>query len=166
MKVIWAPWRMKFIKEWRKKKPNCIFCEKCEQKNDQKNLLLYRGKKSFILLNLYPYNNGHLMVAPYRHKPDFNDLTKEELTNLLETARLGVNLLKKTLNPEGFNLGINLGKIAGAGIKDHLHIHIVPRWAADTNFMPICGETKVIPESLTATYKKLKKTLSREMKKR
>jgi len=160
MKVLWAPWRIKFIKEWRKKKPNCIFCEKSKQKNDRKNLLLYRGKKSFILLNLYPYTNGHLMVAPYRHKPDFNRLTKEELADLLQTVRLSVNLLKKTLNPDGFNIGINLGKVAGAGIEEHLHIHIVPRWTADTNFMPIIAETKIIPEALNVTYRQLKRVIS------
>ncbi len=106
------------------------------------------------------------MVAPYRHTPDFNGLTKEELTDLLKMVKLAVNILEKTLLPEGFNLGINLGKVAGAGIKDHIHIHIVPRWAGDTNFMPIIAETKVIPESLAANYRKLKKTISREMKKR
>lgn len=159
MKVLWAPWRMKLIKEWRKKKPNCIFCEKVKDKKDTKNLLLYRSKKSFILLNLYPYTNGHLMVVPYQHKPDFNGLSKEELADLLQTVRLGINILKKVLNPDGFNLGINLGRIAGAGIEDHLHIHIVPRWTADTNFMPILAETKVIPEALNVTYQQLKKVI-------
>ncbi len=166
MEIIRAPWRMKFIKEWRKKTPDCIFCAKSKEKNDPKNLILHRTKKSFILLNLYPYNSGHLMVAPYRHTPDFNGLTKEELIDLFEMVRLGINLLEKTLHPEGFNLGINLGKFAGAGIKDHIHIHIVPRWSGDTNFMPIIAETKVIPESLASTYKKLKRTISRKMKKR
>lgn len=165
MKPLWAPWRMRFVKSAQKRmdRPmhplkNCIFCEKPKLKKDRKNYLLHRGETCFILLNIYPYNNGHLMVAPYKHILDFNGLKKKEMVELIELTNLSVNVLRDVFNPQGFNIGLNLGKVAGAGFE-HLHIHVVPRWFGDTNFMPICAETKVIPESLLATYKKLKKII-------
>ncbi len=166
MKPLWAPWRMRFVKSARKRvgRPmhspkNCIFCEKPKLKKDRKNYLLYRGETCFILLNIYPYNNGHLMVAPYKHILDFNGLKKKEMLELVELTNLSVNVLRDVFNPQGFNIGLNLGKVAGAGFE-HLHIHIVPRWFGDTNFMPTLAETKVLPETLDITYKKLGKAIT------
>lgn len=162
MKTIWAPWRMEFITSM-KKKCSCIFCYKFKdlKQNDKSNLVLYRGKKSFILMNLYPYSNGHLMIAPVRHVADYTKLDNTELLELNKLIQLSIKMLSKLYHPEGFNIGINLGKAAGAGIDKHLHIHIVPRWLGDNNFMSVISETKVIPESINATYSKLKKTLER-----
>ncbi|MFN3966221.1 MAG: HIT family protein [Endomicrobiia bacterium] len=158
MERIFAPWRMKFITG--KKEKGCLFCKKLRSKNDSKNLVLYRGKTAFILLNLYPYSNGHIMVAPKKHKGDFSQLTDEEKLELFNLVELSTKILKKVYKPKGFNIGINLGKVAGAGVPGHLHVHIVPRWLGDTNFMPVCSETKVICESLKSTYKKLRTALN------
>lgn len=155
MKILWAPWRIKFIKS--KKQKGCIFCKKIKEKDDKKNYIVYRGKFCFVLLNIYPYNNGHLMVVPYRHISDISKLRKEEEIELFETIKKMVKILKKTHKIQGCNIGINLGKVSGAGIEKHLHIHIVPRWLGDTNFMPIISETKVISESLEKTYNIIKK---------
>ncbi len=159
MKKLFAPWRMKFIAG--KKEKGCLFCKKLNSKNDTKNLVLYRGRTAFIILNLYPYSNGHLMVAPKKHKRQLSELNNEEMLELFNLTEISTKILKKANHPQGFNIGINLGKVAGAGVPGHLHIHIVPRWLGDTNFMPVCGETKVICESLEQTYKKLKKELSK-----
>ncbi|MFN3550232.1 MAG: HIT family protein [Endomicrobiia bacterium] len=150
MEILFAPWRINFVKQCKKK--GCIFCDKIKSKDDKKNYVLYRGKYSFVILNLYPYTNGHLMVAPYKHIDDLNDLSSEELYELFDLVRKMVKILKTTHNIDGCNIGINLGKAAGAGVEKHLHIHIVPRWFGDTNFLPIIGKTKVIPESLDNTY--------------
>lgn len=155
MKILWAPWRIKFIKS--KKQKGCIFCKKIKEKDDKKNYIVYRGKFCFVILNIYPYNNGHLMVVPYRHISDISKLRKEEEIELFETIKKMVKILKKTHKIQGCNIGINLGKVSGAGIEKHLHIHIVPRWLGDTNFMPIISETKVISESLEKTYNIIKK---------
>jgi len=157
MKNLFAPWRIKFITG--KKEKGCIFCKKLNSKNDKKNLVLFRGRTSFIILNLYPYSNGHLMVAPKKHKGNLSELTDEEMLELFKLTELSTKILKKVSKPQGFNIGINLGKVAGAGFPGHLHIHVVPRWLGDVNFMPVCSETKVICESLEETYKKLKKAL-------
>ena len=154
MKQLWAPWRMKYI--LMRKPKGCIFCKLPKEKKDEENLILYRGSFNFIVLNNYPYNNGHLMVAPYRHVKDLEGLSKDELYEHIEVIRMATSLLKKTFKPDGFNLGLNIGKIAGAGVEGHLHTHIVPRWAGDTNFMPIIADTKVIIEALMATYQKLR----------
>jgi len=161
MKTLWAPWRMKFVKSIKKNRKNkkCILCNKVKELNDKKNYVLYRGKKSFIILNLYPYSNGHLMVAPNRHIAELDKLSSEEIIELMDLVNLSIKLLKKTHNPDGFNIGINYGKAAGAGIDKHIHIHIVPRWFGDVNFMPVISDTKIIPESLDSTYQKLKKEL-------
>ncbi len=141
------------------KEKNCLFCRVAKEKKDRKNYLLFRGKKCFVLLNTFPYNNGHLMVAPYRHLANLEDLNREELSELMGLVSRSVGWLKKALKPEGFNIGMNLGKIAGAGIEDHLHIHIVPRWSGDANFMPTIAQVKVIPELPKDTYRKLLKTI-------
>ncbi|MCX7940905.1 MAG: HIT domain-containing protein [Endomicrobia bacterium] len=158
--ILWAPWREKFVKKIKKDK-SCIFCKKSKSKNDAKNYVVYRGVYNFVILNIYPYNNGHLMVAPYRHISDLDNLTKDELYELFDLVRKMVRLLRKTHKMQGCNIGINLGKVAGAGIEDHLHIHIVPRWLGDTNFMPIVAKSKVISESLNTTYSLIKKEVEK-----
>lgn len=154
--ILWAPWREKFIKKKVKHK-NCIFCDKVKSKNDKKNFVVYRGKYNFVVLNIYPYTNGHLMVAPYRHISGLEEFKKEEFYELFELVRKMVKILKKTHKIDGCNVGINLGKAAGAGIEEHLHVHIVPRWFGDVNFMASIAKTKVISESLERTYEILKK---------
>ena len=141
------------------KKKGCLFCRVAGEKRDRKNYLLFRGKRCFIILNTFPYNNGHLMIAPYRHLANLEDLNREELGELMGLVSRSVGWLKEALKPEGFNIGMNLGKIAGAEIEDHLHIHLVPRWSGDSNFMPTIAQTKVIPELLKDTYKKLRKAI-------
>jgi len=160
MERLWAPWRIQYIESLTNQDKTCIFCAKASQREDDDNFLLYRGKTVFLLLNTFPYTNGHLLVAPYRHTADLTSLTAEESRELLAVATLGVKILSKALNPDGFNLGMNLGRPAGAGITDHLHLHIVPRWSGDSNFMTVCGNTKVIPEALPATLQKLRAALA------
>ena len=138
------------------KPEGCILCDKPEQNNDALNYILYRGEKNFIIMNSYPYNPGHLMVAPYRHIANLEELAGEERNEHFEIVGRGIKLLKQVLNPDGFNVGINIGRVAGAGIDDHIHTHIVPRWRGDANFMPVIADIKVIPEALASTYKKLK----------
>jgi ATP adenylyltransferase len=154
MKNLWAPWRKEFILS--KKEGNCFFCEAIKDNQDRKNLVLYRGKECFCILNKYPYNNGHLMIVPKMHKDDLSKLNDSEMLELLTLSRDVKNILAKKLKPEGFNLGINFGKVAGAGVEDHIHLHIVPRWSGDTNFMPVIADTKVIPQSLDDLYLELK----------
>jgi ATP adenylyltransferase len=137
----------------------CIFCVFPAERNDEERLILHRGERAFIILNAYPYSNGHLMVTPYRHTADLNDLDDAEMLEMMALTRKSVNLLKKAFRPDGFNIGINMGRVAGAGIADHVHIHIVPRWSGDTNFMPVLGDVRVIPESLQAVYRALKQAL-------
>jgi ATP adenylyltransferase len=154
MENIWAPWRKEFILS--KKEENCFFCTAIKDNQDHKNLVLYRGKECFCILNKYPYNSGHLMVAPKMHKDDLSKLSDSEMLELLTLTRDVKDILTKKLKPEGFNLGINFGKVAGAGVEDHMHLHLVPRWKGDTNFMPVIAETKVIPQSLEDLYLELK----------
>ncbi len=154
METLWAPWRIQYIKQ--PKPPGCIFCEKPAENTDKENFILYRGEHCFVIMNFYPYNNGHLMVVPFRHTSDISELTSEECLELMELLALCKQALTQTMLPHAFNIGMNLGEIAGAGVKDHLHFHIVPRWSGDTNFMPILGHTKVVSEGLTETWEKLK----------
>ncbi len=153
METLWAPWRMTYIEKARPS--TCLFCETPLTGDDEKDLLLYRGTSVFVLMNLFPYNPGHLMIAPYRHLDDLGKLSPDEQLELVQEAARSTRLLRRTMNPDGFNLGANLGKAAGAGIEEHLHLHIVPRWNGDTNFMPVVAGARVIPEHLTATYRKL-----------
>jgi ATP adenylyltransferase len=154
MKHIWAPWRMEYI---RMEKPGgCILCEKPEQDNDAENYILYRGEKNFVMLNAYPYNPAHLMIAPYRHVASLDELTEEERHEHFDIVSRSVEVLRKELSPEGFNLGINIGRVAGAGIADHIHTHIVPRWQGDSNYMTVVADIRVVPEALAETYQKLK----------
>lgn len=153
MKILWAPWRMDYIEAPQKK--DCIFCDKPKESSDKENYILYKGKLSFVMMNIYPYNNGHLMVSPYKHVSSLLDLEREDLIDLTLLTQASLQVLEKAFKPDGFNVGINIGKSAGAGFADHIHIHIVPRWSGDTNFMPVLSETKVMPEHLDSTYKKL-----------
>jgi len=154
IKLLWSPWRMEYVK--REKEKGCVFCNRIKQNDDKKNLILIRYKYSFVIMNLYPYNNGHLMVVPYRHVSDYGSLKEIERNEIAELTNLSIKVMKNVLNPQGFNIGMNIGSIGGAGIADHLHQHIVPRWEGDTNFMPIIGHTKVIVDSLNETYNDLK----------
>ncbi len=150
MKAIYAPWRMTYLKA---DKPNgCVFCKDSLRQED---LILLEGKTAYVMLNLYPYINGHLMVIPYRHVCKLEDLGVEEKLELFDLVDLSVRSLSECLCPEGFNIGVNLGKAAGAGVDDHVHIHVVPRWLGDTNFMTIIGEVRVIPDDLVKTWGKL-----------
>ncbi|MGB9856944.1 MAG: HIT family protein [Dictyoglomaceae bacterium] len=153
MKRLCCPWRIKYITLPKTNK--CVFCESIKENDDEKNLILLRGEYSFIMLNLYPYNNGHLMVIPYSHKNNLTYLSKEEYSEMMFLAQLSIEALQKVMNPHGFNLGMNIGTSAGAGIADHVHLHVVPRWEGDSNFMLVVANTKVIPEDLPSTYKKL-----------
>ena len=161
MKVLWAPWRLRYIEQARIPQ-ECIFCQKAKEKRDFENFILQRGKTCFTIMNLFPYANGHLMVAPYKHTPKFEDLTDIESLELLKTVSQSMRILKRGLRPEGFNIGLNLGKVAGAGVEDHIHFHIVPRWLGDSNFMPVLGEVKIIPEHIETTFRKLKRELRSE----
>ena len=155
MKNLWAPWRKEFILG--KKEKGCIFCKRLKEKKDRENHILFRGRKSFVILNRYPYNSGHLMVSPKRHIGKLENLRKDELSELAFLCQKAVKIMKEALKPDGLNLGMNLEKSSGAGIADHLHIHIVPRWDGDTNFMPVLADTKLISLSLEDVYQQLKK---------
>ena len=157
MEKLWAPWRMKYIGEIGTKQPEgCIFCLKPLEQNDEENLVLYRSANAFVMMNAFPYNNGHLMVAPYKHVADLTGLEDEDLLDMMRLTRLSTQILIASAFPHGFNIGINMGQTAGAGIADHIHLHIVPRWSGDTNYMPVVADTKVLPEALAETYAKLR----------
>ncbi|MCS7254036.1 MAG: HIT domain-containing protein [Armatimonadota bacterium] len=155
--IIWAPWRMQYVMTATSEaKGECIFCEKPSEQRDVENYIVARLKHTFVVLNIYPYNNGHLMVVPYRHVAWLSQLSEDELYELIFAVRLCEEALNELMHPDGFNMGLNLGRAAGAGIDQHLHIHIVPRWSGDTNFMPVIANTKVIPELLERTYARLR----------
>ena len=158
MERLWAPWRIGYILS-DKKEDGCVFCNALHSNNDEEKFVLYRSKHSFIIMNLYPYNAGHLMVVPNRHINSPLSLAEEEQTDMFKLVNKSIEAIQKTMNPEGFNLGMNLGRTAGAGIDDHIHIHIVPRWNGDTNFMSTVSDTKVISEALKETYNKLKEVM-------
>ncbi|NOX87705.1 MAG: HIT domain-containing protein [Calditrichaeota bacterium] len=155
MKHLWAPWRMKYILDEIDKTDGCIFCEFPEANDDSKYLIVYRSEKCFVILNKFPYNNGHVMVVPYLHTGDFLQVPDDILMDMQKTIQKTIQVMKNVMNPHALNIGMNLGRIAGAGIDEHLHYHLVPRWDGDTNFMPIIADTKVISESLEATWKKM-----------
>ena len=152
--VLYSPWRMKYILS--KKDDECIFCIRPSEANDEKHLILYRSHHSFVIMNLFPYNNGHLMAIPYKHVSKLGDLSKEEISDLFETVQLCEKVMHETFSPDGLNIGMNLGKAAGAGIDTHLHVHIIPRWSGDVNFMTAVGATRVIPDSFENSFKQLK----------
>ena len=159
MKILWAPWRMEYILS--EKPGECLFCRVLKEDRDEENLILYRGRYSYIILNRYPYNNGHLMVVSNRHISSIIDLTDEELLEISKLIQICIKVLDDTMKPNGYNIGVNIGRAAGAGIEEHFHIHIVPRWTGDTNFMPIISDTKIVVEALRDTYKKLSKKIKK-----
>jgi ATP adenylyltransferase len=158
---LWAPWRLKYI-EGADKAQGCIFCDFPAQgpAEDARNLIVHRGPHAYIILNAFPYSNGHLMVVPFRHTDTLDDYTDAEMLDVMRLTRLSRRLLKATFKPDGFNLGVNMGRVSGAGIADHLHWHIVPRWNGDTNFMTVLADVRVIPESLTVVYERFQAVLS------
>jgi len=158
MERLYSPWRSQYI-EGLEKSEGCFLCKAYQENNDEKNLLLYRGERAFVILNLFPYNAGHLMVCPNEHIGDFTVLDDKTLYEISLLTKDMVKLLKKVLKPDGFNIGYNLGRAAGAGLETHIHNHIVPRWIGDTNFMPVLGEVRVISQDLKEIYYKLKEGL-------
>jgi ATP adenylyltransferase len=157
LNILWAPWRQSYVIQLSHSN-ECIFC-KAVNGSDEENYVIYRTSYTIALLNRYPYNNAHVMIAPKRHVPSTELLTNEELVDLMNTLNKILNAVRECYNPHGFNIGANIGKAAGAGIEGHIHIHIVPRWNGDTNFMPVLARTKVIPEDLKITWKKLRNYL-------
>jgi ATP adenylyltransferase len=165
MKRLWSPWRSRYIESFSDDKESpreqpCLFCEvqKKPEKDDER-FLLYRGKSCYVIMNLYPYNSGHLMVVPKRHLDALSGLTGEEHLEIMGLLIVCSEALSAALKPHGFNIGANIGRVSGAGIEHHIHFHIVPRWNGDTNFMPVLGDTKVISEDLPKTYRKIKEHL-------
>lgn len=154
MQELFATWRVSYIEA--PKHEGCIFCDFPAEHQDEKHFILHRGKTCFVIMNLYPYNAGHMMVIPFRHTNVYESLTDEELLEMDHLTAKAVKVLKEVMRPQGFNIGMNLGEPAGAGVAGHLHRHIVPRWTGDTNFMPVIGETRVISEAIESTYKRLR----------
>ena len=154
MDRIWAPWRIQYIQM--EKPDGCILCDKPGEEGDDDNYILYRGKLNFVIMNCYPYNPGHLMVAPYRHVAGIDGLENNERVEHFEIVSRAIGVLRQAFNPQGFNVGANMGKVAGAGIDDHMHTHIVPRWQGDTNFMPVLTGVRVVPQALADTYERLR----------
>ncbi len=153
MESLWAPWRMDYIVS--DKSGECIFCTGPEASDDREKKILYRGKHNFVVINIYPYSNGHLMVAPYRHLDCLTQLNENELVEMAQLIQKSTEILRQSSAPDGFNIGYNIGKSGGAGFDAHIHAHIVPRWTGDINFMPVLADTKVIPEHLEETYNRL-----------
>jgi ATP adenylyltransferase len=154
MERLWAPWRLEYVQSAGEHE-GCIFCLAAESADDEEYLVVHRGERAFVMLNKFPYSSGHLLVAPYRHGLNFDDLADDEALAIHRLGAHGLAALRAVYTPDGFNLGWNIGRIAGAGIPDHGHLHVVPRWAGDTNFMPVLGDVKVIPEHLSATRRRL-----------
>jgi ATP adenylyltransferase len=162
MKRLFSPWRSAYIQTFKseKKSRRCLFCRIAREKNDAKNLVLWRGKTCYVVMNLFPYNSGHLLIVPYKHTPDFNALSAEENAEAIKATARCMNALKKLSKPHGFNFGANLGRVAGAGIEQHVHFHLVPRWNGDTNFLPVLSDTKLVSEDLKETWRGLRKILN------
>lgn len=162
---LWAPWRLPYIEQASSQKEgesDCIFVDLPSQDNDRENLILYRGKTAFVMLNRFPYTNGHLMVAPYKHTADMGDLNDDELLEINKLVARSLEWLKRAYKPDGFNIGVNVGRPAGAGVPTHIHWHVVPRWEGDTNFMGVVGDVRVLPQSLEDSYDRLKETVDRD----
>lgn len=153
MDNIWAPWRIEYILG--KKPEGCLFCNKAQEKEDEQNFILLRNPFNYIIMNIYPYNPGHLMIVPYLHTPTLENLSDEVSLDFMKTIQKALSVLRKSLKPNGFNLGLNLTKSGGAGIEEHVHLHIVPRWTGDTSFITVLSDVRVLPEHLNATYSKL-----------
>ncbi len=157
LEILWNPWRYEYIKSISKRheKKKCIFCEMIKRRDDEA-YIIYRGKYSFIVLNAYPYNSGHLMIAPYRHVASYEELSNDEIREISLLLKHIIPVLRESFKPDGFNIGINIGRAAGAGVEGHIHIHVVPRWVGDANFMTVISATKTLPIALEETYKILK----------
>jgi ATP adenylyltransferase len=155
MNHIWSPWRMDYI-EKPKQEGNCVFCAALAEEDGPANLIVFRGRAAFVILNRYPYTSGHLMVVPYTHRAGLEELDAEIRAELMDLAASATRALTLAYKPEGFNLGVNIGEAAGAGILDHIHIHVVPRWVGDTSFMSALGGARVLPESLENSYRRIK----------
>jgi ATP adenylyltransferase len=154
---IWAPWRLAYVKDASKDvEQGCIFCAKPAEEDDRENLIVHRGERCFVILNLYPYTNGHLMIAPFEHVAGLEDLPTETTAEMMALARRAIEVLKTSYEPHGFNVGFNQGRVAGAGVEHHIHMHVVPRWGGDTNFMPVLADTRVMPQTLEQSYQALK----------
>ena len=159
MDHLWTPWRYRYIADPTKDE-GCVFCAALAAKDDAKTLIVFRGHKNFIILNRYPYTSGHVMVVPYVHSADLSACDSDTTAEMMTLAQRSQAALEKTYHPQGYNLGMNLGRAAGAGVTGHLHMHVLPRWSGDSNFMTVVGETRVEPEDLDTTYEKLRKTLA------
>jgi ATP adenylyltransferase len=159
MDYLWTPWRYRYIAD-ASKAEGCIFCDALAAKDDSKTHIVFRGAKNFVLLNRFPYTTGHVMVVPYAHVAEFSAADLETLAEMMSIAQRVQSALEKTYHPQGYNLGMNLGRAAGAGVVGHLHLHVLPRWAGDANFMTVVGETRVEPEDLSTTFEKLRKALA------
>jgi len=155
MNRIWSPWRMKYI-ENHEKEEGCVFCNALTKEDSAANLIAFRGERAFVILNLYPYTSGHLMVVPFKHVATLETLDPSTRAEMMELTSQCMTVLQKTYHPHGFNMGANIGVAAGAGVPGHVHIHIVPRWGGDTNFMSALGETRVLPEALEDTFKRIR----------
>jgi len=154
---IWAPWRLAYVKDAAKSSADeCIFCTKAAEDDDEANLVVHRGERCFVILNLYPYTNGHLMVAPFEHVATLPDLDAGTVAEIMALAQRSMRLLEKTYEPHGYNIGFNQGRVAGAGVEHHIHMHVVPRWGGDTNFMPVLADVRVMPQTLEQTYEALR----------
>jgi ATP adenylyltransferase len=150
---LWAPWRMEYIEG--QKSDECIFCAAVDAEDDAERYVLSRGERCFVMLNAYPYTSGHLMVAPYDHVPSLEELSQETLFELITLTRRSLGVIREAYGPEGFNIGVNQGEVAGAGVAEHVHLHVVPRWGGDTNFMSVIGDVRVLPQSLEDSYSML-----------
>ncbi len=154
---IWAPWRLAYVKDGSKDiEAECIFCAKPKAEDDESNLIVHRGERCFVILNLFPYTNGHLMVAPLAHIARLQDLPQQTLAEMMALAQRAMGRLEEVYDPQGYNVGFNQGRVAGAGVEHHIHLHVVPRWGGDTNFMPVIADTKVMPQTLEQSYEALK----------
>ena len=159
---IWAPWRLAYVKDASKDvEQACIFCAKPDQGDDRENLIVHRGERCFVILNLYPYTNGHLMIAPFEHVGAIQELPAETTAEMMALAQRAIEVLEAKYEPHGFNVGFNQGRVAGAGVEHHIHMHVVPRWGGDTNFMPVLADTRVMPQTLEQTYEALEGEFSR-----
>jgi len=156
MQHIFSPWRMKYIMKPKDRTRGCVFCQVLRMEDGVENLVLYRGKQAFVILNQYPYTSGHVMVVPYAHQPSFENLEPKTLYEIMDLLTQTTRVIREVYKPEGFNIGVNIGSAAGAGIAPHVHFHVVPRWVGDTNFMTTLAETRVLPEDLCDTYQRLK----------
>jgi len=154
---IWAPWRLEYVKDAAKDdEEGCIFCSKPSEDDDETNLIVHRGEKCFVILNLFPYTNGHLMITPYEHASSVADLDPETTAEMMALAQQAIGILDDVYRPHGYNLGFNQGRVAGAGVEHHIHMHVVPRWGGDTNFMPVLADTRVMPQTVEQSYEALR----------